>query len=125
MTPDEARVLLDPATVDTHPQGILAAADIREQTIRAAATVTTLSHPLRNIVPREWQLHIAAEADPAHALAAVRHWRGVADRHGKPLHFCVAGQHRWVSVTERGYVSKPCAELTEVADEARAYLGET
>ena len=62
--------------------------------------------------------HIAAEANPAHALAAVRRWVKAAERHhvepfgGVPL--CVYDSRNW-----------PCPDLTETADEARAYLGET
>ena len=54
--------------------------------------------------------HIAAEANPTHALAAARHWRGVVERHS-------------LGCPDQRAASVPCDDLTETADEARAYLG--
>lgn len=139
----EILALLDPATPDTWPQGILAAADLREQRATLAAaggqwhvdhdgygdlTLWSRAHPddpkpvplLRDyavdrVVTGSFE-HIAAEASPAHALAAVRRWRGVAGRH---RHY----------ISERRLCANncpgryPCDDLTETADEARAYLG--
>lgn len=59
--------------------------------------------------------HIAAEASPAHALAAVRHWRSVAERH-------VSGPI-WSQGCQECRQVWPCDDMWEVADEARAYLG--
>ena len=72
--------------------------------------------------------HIAAEANPAHALAAVRRWRGVVERHVRsiaqldpPYGFCRECQARWAP--PGATTAWPCPEIRETADEARAYLG--
>jgi hypothetical protein len=60
--------------------------------------------------------HIAAEANPAHALAEVALWRGIAERHQRvPFGFCEVGDHR---------TDWPCPDLLAVVAAARAYLGE-
>lgn len=58
--------------------------------------------------------HIVAEANPAHALAAVRRWLGVVERHtlwDKMHPECAGCGHPWM-----------CPDLTDTADEALAYL---
>ncbi len=61
--------------------------------------------------------HIAAEASPAHALAEVALWRGIAERHaaefddGGPCRQC---EHVW-----------PCADLLAVVTACQAYMGGT
>lgn len=76
--------------------------------------------------------HIAAEANPAHALAAVRRWRGVVERHksAEIPHMVSTGgsglRQDGVTLVCRvccGFSEWPCPDLTETADEARAYLG--
>lgn len=67
--------------------------------------------------------HIAAEANPPHALAAVARWRGVVERHKRralpdPIDVCV-----WCPDGSTRYTAWPCPDLTETADEIRAYLG--
>ena len=67
--------------------------------------------------------HIAAEANPAHALAAVRRWRGVVGRH-QPFEFRTSGGGQNCECCRPGaWPNWPCPDLTETADEARAYLG--
>jgi hypothetical protein len=61
--------------------------------------------------------HIAAEANPAHALAAVRRWRGVAERWQRQQRQYLEGEAAVVLLLDR--------DLTETADEVRAYLGGT
>lgn len=86
------------------------------------------SHPFGgDPVSPEVAEHIAAEANPTHALAAVHRWRGVVKRHG--------GQERFGPRSERecgtcigsfAYeegADWPCPDLTDTADEVRAYLG--
>lgn len=133
MTAD-ALALLSPGSPDTWPQGILAAADLREQRAKAAQAIrpgpyyvgaagAVVAHGGKYVTGyttpegAEVAEHIAAEANPAHALAAVRRWRGVVDRHARsigerPLSLCV-----WCFPREW-----PCFDLTETADEARAYV---
>ena len=119
----EILALLDPSTPDTWPQGILAAADLREQRAKAVLEISKApwtafedgvfgpdfaDGSLRTVAETvyfEEAVHIAAEANPGHALAAVRRWRGVVDRHSHPDY--------------------ACDDLTETADEARAYAGGT
>jgi hypothetical protein len=59
---------------------------------------------------------IVAEANTDHSLAAVRRWNGAVTRHYRDNDRPVCGhdQRSW-----------PCPDLTETADEARAYLGGT
>ena len=61
--------------------------------------------------------HIAAEANPAHALAAVRRWRGFVRRHAAALMWDETAC-KWCA-----NAAFPCPDLRETADEARAYLG--
>jgi hypothetical protein len=65
--------------------------------------------------------HIAAEANPAHALAEVALWRGVAQRHDpvpglEPLECGVCGER---------YTGQlwPCPDLLAVVAAAKAYAG--
>lgn len=135
------------ALLDRDPAaGILAAADLREQRAKAAtagATLLRYEHgggrlanfgftsqerflvaDLYNEADRE---HIAAEANPAHALAAVRRWRGVVERHRgytpqwdrvEPSPRCT-----WCRTDPRERIGWPCPDVVETAAEARAYLG--
>lgn len=139
--------LLSPQTPDTWPQGILAAADLREQRAKAATPgpyvpyytgveqsptqsdgtwpALTICDTVVSDRPRQaWPNaeHIAAEASPAHALAAVRHWRGVVERHTPMRIRSKDGRDvcQWCDGS-----LWPCDDLTETADEARAYLGGT
>jgi hypothetical protein len=133
--------------------GILAVADLREQRAKAATPQRweVEDWPLK---PDRWQVfarmdtvatdatqsdaeHIAAEANPAHALAAVRRWRGVVERH-KPMETQLweraglggirgAGLARvcaWCPAPRTSYTPWPCPDLTETADEARAYVSD-
>ena len=136
--------LLDPATQDTWPQGILATGDLR--VLRAnlineggpgiwyVGPDHTINGPdyliatVEDIYGGRLTEHIAAEANPAHALAAVRRWRGVVKRHVREsaeievsvcAHCVMSGPDGYVW----GVESWPCPDLTETADEARAYLG--
>jgi hypothetical protein len=124
--------------------GILATADLREKRAKAATQGATLTRYVhgggrlanysegrdRTLVADFYddadREYIAAEADPAHALAAVRRWRGVVERH-KPSRFNSDGDPYWYSGCTLclGYPHWPCPDLTETADEARAYLGGT
>jgi len=67
--------------------------------------------------------HLAAEAAPAHALAAVCRWRRVVERHvvgqmiGEGEENYAGCEWCW-QVTEEW----PCPDLRETADEARAYI---
>ena len=140
--------LLSPQTPDTWPQGILAAADLREWRCDSvtrgdwyadgqAVRVQVLGldeTPAVAVPPARTQLtlkaceinaeHIAAEANPAHALAAVRHWRGVVERHclvdnGPKQHECCRCVGSWAY--EEG-LPWPCDDIRETADEARDYV---
>jgi hypothetical protein len=62
--------------------------------------------------------HIAAEANPAHALAAVRRWRGVVERHGSWKH----GSNPVRFPCRRCGTAGFCIDLRDTADEAYAYL---
>jgi hypothetical protein len=62
--------------------------------------------------------HIAAEANPAHALAEVALWRRVAERHGG-----VRIEGKPYCGTCRSAVS-PCADLLAVVAACRAYAGD-
>lgn len=130
--------MLAPATPDSWPAGILAAADVRQARAEAAAVVSPgpwyadaefvygrdfADGSMRHVAEAlfgEVAEHIAAEASPAHALAAVRHWRGTVGRHGRAL-----GRFGWCDTCGKvnGNVSFPCPDLVAVADEARAYIG--
>jgi hypothetical protein len=94
--------------------GILAWCDLREQRANAVPNVHA-AQALAEVYGGLVREHIAAEANPAHTLAAVRRVRKLVERH-KPnaLTDCLgcAGIHEW-----------PCPEVDETADEARAYLG--
>ena len=155
----EILALLDPATPDTWPQGILAAADLREQRAKAATpgrwgagNGTTIAAGLEQTSPGcitydvkiaevdddRWESadneidaeeqaeadaeHIAAEANPAHALAAVRRWKKTAERHGPDAWAFYEGRAKCHAHRRPVYVEH-CPDLTETADEARAYLG--
>lgn len=63
--------------------------------------------------------HIAAEANPAHTLAAVRRWRGVAERHVR-IENGSTGYCRYCYMSCRGW---PCPDVLETVAEVRAYLG--
>ncbi len=93
--------------------GILAVAILREQ--RASSMRGMRAEPFLE-GPKHTREHIAAEANPAHALAAVRRWRGVVKRH-----------QRYISeprLCANGCPGRyPCEDIAETADEARAYLG--
>jgi len=103
------------ALLDSDPAaGILAVADLREQRVNNA-----MPAPLLDRMSSAAE-YIAAEANPALTRAAVRRWRGVVERHtltnlvytdGRICDWC-DGVQDW-----------PCPDLTETADEARAYLG--
>lgn len=130
-TAADALTLLAPSTPDTWPAGILAAADLRQARAEAAqdrrpgpyvvgAAGSVVAYGGQYVTGyttpegAEVAEHIAAEANPAHALAAVRHWRSVAERHVcDPIwsRGCQDCRNVW-----------PCEDVTEVADEARAYL---
>ena len=143
--------LLDPGSPDTWPQGILAAADLRDDRAKLATqgrwgvvNGTTIATGVKQTSPgcfgfiakiaeveydhcesgdrdfAEQQAdadaeHIAAEANPAHAFAAVDRWRGVIERH----RISVEGPEPWCLVDAAAW---PCPDLTATADEARAYL---
>lgn len=128
------------ALLDRDPAaGILAAADLREQ--RAKATDDDMPGPWwveRDGLGGGWGpipggkaslpvygphiQHIVAEANPPHARAAVRRWRGVVERHAMRLAFPLHGQTgRWEACRRCG-VPYPCPDLTETADEVRAYV---
>jgi hypothetical protein len=132
------------ALLDSDPAaGILAAADLREQ--RAKYVAENCAPPWTEGAGYVWDgqhepvcepyyetaEHIAAEANPAHALAAVRRWRGVVERHHLAHYYpqvtgsAASPMPRAVRVcglcVNAGF---PCPDLTETADEARAYLGE-
>jgi hypothetical protein len=120
--------------------GILAGCDLREQRAKAVLRISKApwstegevvygpdfaDGTLRTIAETVYQEeadHIAAEANPAHALAEVALWRGIAERHadheqcvdwlGRPREECTYCVELW-----------PCADLTAAADAVRAYLG--
>lgn len=133
----------DPATF------ILRAADLREQRAKAATQgrwrwrdvggrsgkmsliaevrdaqvgyLTIVPSGSPDVYPSKYDAeHIAAEANPAHALAAVRRWRGVVERHGTPV--TVYGE-AWCGDHRKAWRLGKCPEIAETADEARAYLG--
>jgi hypothetical protein len=126
------------ALLDSDPAaGILAVADLRERRVKVASPGEWRSSPgmstIYSPVPGGHQRtaialypvdaeHIAAEANPAHALAAVRRWRGVVERHkliDQDTLFC-----SWCSdESAHPDTAWPCVEIRETADEARAYLG--
>lgn len=69
--------------------------------------------------------HIAAEANPAHALAEVALWRGVAERHvaqagGLDRKICQSCRR---TDTQSRFVTWPCADLLAVVAACRAYAG--
>lgn len=132
--------------------GILAVANLREQRVNAAKNVAPAPwrwqhHPSASLdsvisagdnqivyahydsdngiglTPEEGE-HIAAEADPAHALAAVRRWRGVVERHkAQTLSDGSVICRRCVGAHIDTGIAYPCSDLAETADEARAYMG--
>lgn len=135
--------LLSPQTPDTWPEGILAAAEVREQRAKALGAMapppwrvvstefgTGLASegPSKAIYSNGQMLmarvesrlceHIAAEASPAHALAAVRRWRGVVERHAR----IDDGLRGYCRQCYHLYPAWPCPDLTETADEARDYV---
>jgi hypothetical protein len=146
-TPYTAEQIIALLDADTSPAaGILAVADLREQ--RAKAATAGLWHPRKEYPQTVWQgegdptddassddfgivsttlamnpaadaEHIAAEANPAHALAAVRRWRGVVERHT----LMQPAQTPWCRWCDGDEARWPCPDLVETADEARAYLG--
>lgn len=59
--------------------------------------------------------HIAAEANPAHALAEVKLWRGIVERHGLGRTWCL-----WCG--EGDSIEVPCPDLRAAVAAARAYL---
>ena len=134
------------AMLDVDPAaGILGAADLREQRANAATGERWVLDPfehyeeddptdnywdvdgaqsggwIAHVGEREDAEHIAAEANPTFALAAVRRWRGVVERHRMvPV--------QSIECTEMACAacySSECPDLAETADEARAYLGGT
>ena len=137
----DALALLAPDTPDTWPAGITAAADLREQRAEAVphgpwSWIAGRSYPQRITNPEAYVIaetfdnpdlgavtseHIAAEANPQHVRFAVRRWRGTVERHrpidgsGRPDSACFGCRYNgpWTG----------CPDLTEVADEARTYLG--
>jgi hypothetical protein len=131
------------ALLDVDPAaGILAAADLREQRAEAASCGPYVVDPqdheddegedyydvdgpdggwVAHVDTRGTAEHIAAEANPAHALAAVRRWRGAVERH-RVLARQQPGVPDWCDWCDAPTVW-PCPDLTETADEARAYLG--
>ena len=146
MTADVALALLDPGTPDTWPQGILAVADLREQLAKAVTgrgewhiafngygdpTLWTRTGPdddKPQQILADYEVdrritglfeHITAEANPVFDLAGVERWKKTAGRHVRVLglrgHFVCS----WCT----GTMNWPCSDLTETADEARAYLG--
>ncbi len=64
--------------------------------------------------------HIAAEANPAHALAEVALWRTIVSRH---VLVTDPGTDSWCRMCV--VPEYPCADLLAVVAAARAYLGET
>ena len=134
----EVLALLAPNSSNTWREGILAAADLRERRARSATAgpyyvvandliggymvrnedappSSAYGRDVADFMTEEDCHHIAAEANPAHALAAVHHWRGVVERHDAKATtptLCAWCLGNW-----------PCPDLQEVAAEARAYLG--
>ena len=134
--------LLDPATPDTWPAGILATGDLREQRANLineggpgiwyvdGNTISGPGYPIamvEDVYDGVLTEHIAAEANPAHALAAIHRWKNVVERHA-PFQRMTPGKAPWcincVPRTEKR-LDWPCPDLQEVAAEARAYLGGT
>lgn len=123
----------------TDPTGyVLAVADQREQRSKAIGALGGLAaevHPdgrawVNAEHPDHWHTasmhgyprlaeHIAAEANPGHALTEVALWRGIAERHIVGVDhlgpFCVCC---W----SRGF---PCPDLLAVGAAAKAYAGDT
>lgn len=115
--------------LDSDPAaGILAVADLREQ--RATdygdgATRLARQHLRLSLNLHAMSDYIAAEANPAHALAAVRRWRGVVERH-RMIDSLFPLSCDWCSQeTDDLLVVWPCPDLTETTDEARTYVGGT
>ncbi len=134
----EVRAMLE---AETDPTGfVLAVADLREARAKAATPGPYEAHQYkrdsalvggeiftpdidRRPIPyaSTWPdaEHIAAEANPAHALAEVALWRHLAKGH--------AGHEMNGITTCRscdGAIEFPCADLLAVVAAARAYLGE-
>lgn len=78
--------------------------------------------------------HIAAEADPAHVLAAIRHWRGTVERHRSMTAANVYQVPAGMGVSDvapypvlicracRVDPNYPCPDLLAVVAAAKAYL---
>ena len=134
--PDLALAGTDPAAF------VLAVADLREQRARAATPGPYVARTTDDVGELAHQVHagphgavwlylgsdaqeladaehIAAEADPDHALAEVALWRGVVERHIDGVDhlgpFCVCCWSR-----SRSW---PCPDLLAVVAAAKAYLG--
>lgn len=135
-----SRLDVDPVT------GLIAAADVREAQALAALALGTDWHvapdgyddltlwatkpegagPPYPVVRGSrlggrWQTilgHIAAEADPAHALAEVTLWRDIAERHR--IDFAAP---TWPRLCVACRLPAPCPELLAAVAAARAYLG--
>ena len=101
----DALALLSPQTPDTLPQGILAAAEVRERRARQAQKWWRNDRDPSG----EGARYVFTEARPAHALAAVRLWRMVVNEMEVEAYRFENGDipYTW----------------TAAADEARAYLG--
>ena len=73
--------------------------------------------PLRDAV------HIAAEANPAHALAEVRLWRGIAERHSPTPGLSNECRTCLGSYQDETGGDWPCPDVLAAEEAARAYLG--
>jgi hypothetical protein len=128
---------------DTDPGGyVLAVADIREQRAKAATEGPYKARswepePEHEVVAgplgavwlyigdeehdRADAEHIAAEADPDHALEAVRHWRTVVERHGSPAR--PGDVAPWCQTHQMRHLLDDCRALLAVVAAAKAYAG--
>lgn len=128
------------ALLDSDPAaGVLAASDLLEDRAKLAACL----HPAdEDESASEWwsvgelarkgfdaydAVHIASASNPEFALAAVRRWRRVVERHTRiPSTAVVSGgstDQPLLNICDYDERSWPCPDLTETADEALAYLG--
>lgn len=125
---------------------VLAACDLREKRIEAVRPERWLAWPAA--LPGEWivagltrggpdphpiatthglhsaeleAVHVAAEANPAHALAEVALWRGVAKRHQRNI---LRGPESVLNPNRCQWCNDnyPCPDLLAVVAAARAYL---
>lgn len=127
----------------TDPAGfVLAVADLREKRIKVATPGPYEALSLHTINGVDWQIHagpagavwlyvgaedqdradaehIAAEANPAHALAEVALWRAVVAEHQR-----MAGNAATALGDDVGCWSDGSPEWAAVVAAARAYLGE-